>query len=103
MPRTHQCRFLWTTGHLVDDSWVPWDLQVANAAPQTIVWKKGTTKLQIRIPGLYRYALECLDVCCNEDVFAVMGTVDVMFGQQCYKPETVYVLFISVSTRLLHW
>jgi hypothetical protein len=38
----------------VDDSWVPWDLQVANAAPQTIVWKKGTTKLQVRIPGLYR-------------------------------------------------
>jgi hypothetical protein len=81
MPRTHQCRFLWTTGHLVDDSWVPWDLQVANAAPQTIVWKKGTTKLHIRIPGLYRYALKCLNVRCSEDVFAVNSTVDVMLRQ----------------------
>jgi hypothetical protein len=65
---------------------VPWDLQVANAAPQTIVWKKGTTKLQIRIPGLYRYALKRWNVSSSEDVFAVKGTVDIVFGQQCYKP-----------------
>jgi hypothetical protein len=47
-------RFLWTTGHLVEEGWVPWDIQVANAAPATILWKKAATKLQIRVPGLYR-------------------------------------------------
>ena len=51
----NHARFLWTTGLLVDEGWVPWDIQAKNAAPNIIVWKKACTKLQIRIPGLYRY------------------------------------------------
>ncbi len=47
-------RFLWTSGHLVTEGWVPWDVQVANAAPNVIAWKKGTTAVKIRVPGLYR-------------------------------------------------
>lgn len=53
-------RFLWTTGHLLEDGWVPWDIQVVNAAPNTIIWKKASTKLNVKVPGLYRYCIYCL-------------------------------------------
>lgn len=48
-------RFLWTTGDLVEEGWVPWNKQTINAAPNIIIWKQNCTKLQIRVPGLYRY------------------------------------------------
>jgi len=47
-------RFLWTTGDLVEEGWVPWNKQTINAAPNIIIWKQNCTKLQIRVPGLYR-------------------------------------------------
>ena len=47
-------RFLWTRGNLVEEGWVPWDVQAKNAAPNAIIWQKSCTKLQIRVAGLYR-------------------------------------------------
>lgn len=47
-------RWLWTSGQLVKDGWVPWDAQVVNAAPAVLVWKKGATTINVRLPGLYR-------------------------------------------------
>ena len=47
-------RFLWTSGTLLNDNFVPWDKQVVNAAPSSIVWKKSSHHIGIKIPGLYR-------------------------------------------------
>ncbi len=47
-------RFLWTTGQLLNDGYIPWDLQIVNIAPSVIQWKKNSTAINIRIPGLYK-------------------------------------------------
>jgi hypothetical protein len=33
-------RFLWTSGLIVDKEWIPWDLQIINAAPSIVQWTK---------------------------------------------------------------
>ena len=38
----------------MDSSWIPWDTQIMNSVPSIILWKKNTTEITIRIPGLYR-------------------------------------------------
>ena len=55
-------RFLWTNGVLVNDGWIPWDIQVINAAPSIILWQKNTTCITVRIPGLYRLAVSIFTI-----------------------------------------
>jgi len=47
-------RWLWTNGKIAKDGWVPWDTEVQNAAPAVLIWRKGSTTITARIPGLYR-------------------------------------------------
>lgn len=47
-------RFLWTSGQVMTDGWLPWDVQVINVAPSIIAWKKNTTGITIKVPGLYQ-------------------------------------------------
>lgn len=35
------------------EQWVPWDLQVINASPSVILWKKKSATITVRVPGLY--------------------------------------------------
>lgn len=49
-------RFLWTTGSVgKENHLIPWNLQVVNAAPAVILWRKNTTTIEVKVPGLYRY------------------------------------------------
>lgn len=72
-------RWLWTSGTLEKDGWVPWDHQVTNAAPAVLQWKKGTTVIKVRMPGLYRLCV------------AVFTTVPVAL-QVCLNGEAVVSL-----------
>lgn len=50
--------WLWTSRQLLgEDCVVPWDEQVVNAAPHSLLWRKGSGILTIRLPGLYRLSL----------------------------------------------
>lgn len=72
-------RWLWTSGQLVKDGWVPWDVQAVNAAPQVFLWRKGSSSVQVRLPGLYKVAVAMftslpvtMQICLNgEPVFSV--------------------------------
>jgi len=72
-------RWLWTSGQLVKDGWVPWDVQAVNAAPQVLLWRKGSSSLQVRLPGLYRVAVAMftslpvtMQLCLNgEPIFSI--------------------------------
>jgi hypothetical protein len=46
--------WLWTSRQLTSDSLVPWDSQVVNAAPSSLLWREGTTGILVKLPGLYR-------------------------------------------------
>jgi hypothetical protein len=64
-------RFLWTTGKLISNKkintkneknevfnyWLPWDIQVNNTSPSTIIWKKNSEEIIIRVPGLYKLCI----------------------------------------------
>ena len=47
-------RWLWTTGKLLKEGWVPWDTEVSNALPSSLVWRPNTATVVARPPGLYR-------------------------------------------------
>ena len=47
-------RWLWTSGQLINQNWLPWDSEVINAAPNMLLWKKGCSAIKVRLPGLYR-------------------------------------------------
>jgi hypothetical protein len=47
-------RWLWTSGQLSRDGWIPWDVEVVNAAPAALQWKKSAAVVKARLPGLYR-------------------------------------------------
>ncbi len=72
-------RWLWTSATLGRDGWIPWDHQVTNAAPAVLLWKKGSTIIKVRMPGLYR-------IC-----FAVFTTLAVSI-QICVNGEAVITL-----------
>jgi len=55
-------RFLWTSGLIVDKEWIPWDLQIINAAPSIVQWTKNTTVIKVRMPGLYRLCVAVFTV-----------------------------------------
>jgi len=55
-------RFLWTSGLIVDKEWIPWDLQIINAAPSIVQWTKNTTVIKVRMPGLYRLCVAIFTV-----------------------------------------
>ena len=50
-------KFLWTSGSLQDNHWIPWDVQLLNATPNIITWRKSTPSIHIRLPGLYHISL----------------------------------------------
>jgi len=33
---------------------IPWDAQVVNAAPSSLLWRKGSSEITVKLPGLYR-------------------------------------------------
>jgi len=66
--------WLWTSRQLVpvgpaDDSshmqLLPWDTEAVNAAPSSLVWRRGSSEITIKLPGLYRVGVavfSCLPV-----------------------------------------
>ena len=50
--------WLWTSRQLIgDDCVVPWDAQVVNAAPASLLWRQGSGMITVRLPGLYRLSI----------------------------------------------
>lgn len=49
--------WLWTSRQLTTDGLVPWDSQVVNAAPSSLLWRAGTTGVMVKLPGLYRLSI----------------------------------------------
>ena len=49
--------WLWTSRQLTTDSMVPWDSQVVNAAPSSLLWREGSTGIMVKLPGLYKIGL----------------------------------------------
>ena len=50
--------WLWTSRQLIGpEGVVPWDSQVMNAAPTSLLWRKGSGMITVRLPGLYRLSL----------------------------------------------
>ncbi len=45
--------WLWTNRQLTQEQLIPWDTQVVNAAPSSLLWSKGSTSIQVKLPGLY--------------------------------------------------
>ena len=46
--------WLWTSRQLTTDNMVPWDSQVVNAAPSSLLWREGSTGIMVKLPGLYK-------------------------------------------------
>jgi len=75
--------WLWTSRQLASstgDSRIPWDAQVVNAAPSSLLWRKGSTEITVKLPGLYRIGLAVftslpvsLTVCLNGEPILVLG------------------------------
>jgi len=75
--------WLWTSRQLAStagDSRIPWDSQVVNAAPSSLLWRKGSTEITVKLPGLYRIGLAVftslpvsLTVCLNGEPVLVLG------------------------------
>ena len=36
---------------------MPWDSQVVNAAPSSLLWREGSTGIMVKLPGLYKMGL----------------------------------------------
>jgi hypothetical protein len=58
---------------------VPWDSQVVNAAPASLLWRKGSGLVTIRVPGLYRVcvsffttAAASVTLCLNDEPMLVL-------------------------------
>ena len=49
--------WLWTSRQLTTDNMVPWDSQVVNAAPSSLLWREGSTGIMVKLPGLYKIGL----------------------------------------------
>jgi hypothetical protein len=49
--------WLWTSRQLTTDGLIPWDSQVVNAAPSSLLWRAGTTGIMVKLPGLYRLSI----------------------------------------------
>ena len=64
--------WLWTSRQLVGprggDSarqLLPWDTEAVNAAPSSLLWRRGSTEVTVKLPGLYRIGISvfsCLPV-----------------------------------------
>jgi len=75
--------WLWTSRQLAStagDSRIPWDAQVVNSAPSSLLWRKGTTEITVKLPGLYRVGLAVftslpvsLTVCLNGEPVLALG------------------------------
>ncbi len=75
--------WLWTSRQLSGlggDTCIPWDVQVINAAPSSLLWRKGSTDITVKLPGLYRIGLAVftnlpvsLTVCLNDEPLLVLG------------------------------
>lgn len=82
--------WLWTSRQLIgEESTVPWDTQVLNAAPASLLWRKGSGLITVRLPGLYRISIAIftslpvkITVCLNDEPLLVLqpepigGTAD---------------------------
>jgi hypothetical protein len=65
-------RWLWTSGQREADGWIPWDVEVQNSAPATMLWTAGSYSVRARVPGLYKICVAvfttkplALQVCLN--------------------------------------
>ena len=47
-------RWLWTGGQLLHGGYIAWDQEVSNQVPNIFQWKKHTSSINIRLPGVYR-------------------------------------------------
>ncbi len=79
--------WLWTSRQLVGgteggtaDQVIPWDAEAVNAAPSSLLWRKGSTEITVKLPGLYRVGLAvfttlpvALTVCLNGEPVLSLG------------------------------
>ena len=75
--------WLWTSRQLTSstgDSRIPWDAQVVNAAPSSLLWRKGSSEITVKLPGLYRIGLAVftslpvsITVCLHGEPILVLG------------------------------
>jgi len=75
--------WLWTSRQLAStagDSRIPWDAQVVNSAPSSLLWRTATTEITVKLPGLYRVGLAVftslpvsLTVCLNGEPVLALG------------------------------
>lgn len=49
--------FLLSAASCIKHAFIPFFLQVVNAAPQVIHWKKKTSTIVVRVPGLYHLTI----------------------------------------------
>lgn len=50
-------RWLWRSGKVVKGGLIPWEVQVKNAVPQSLLWKAGSESITCITPGLYHLKL----------------------------------------------
>ena len=48
-----EARWLWRSGKILRGGWVPWEVQVNNAAPASLIWKAEAESVTCVAPGLY--------------------------------------------------
>jgi hypothetical protein len=48
-----EARWLWRSGKVCRGGWIPWEVQVNNAAPQALIWKADSETITCTAPGLY--------------------------------------------------
>jgi hypothetical protein len=48
-----EARWLWRSGKILRGGWIPWEVQVNNAAPSSLLWKAECEAITCVVPGLY--------------------------------------------------
>ena len=67
-----EARWLWRSGKILKGGWIPWEVQVTNAAPGALIWKPGAGDVTCAAPGLYSVKVgvftlnaACIQICVN--------------------------------------
>ena len=80
-------RWLWRSGKLLRGGAIPWEVQVNNAAPQSLLWKTDSDIITCTAPGLYEVTVGVftqnpagVDLCMNGEPIVTMEPTDVGGG-----------------------